>query len=204
MQLKDLKFDKRNYRKHNEKNLNLIKKSVTEAGFGRSIVVDSENEIVCGNGLVSKINKDTPIKVIETDGSELVVVKRTDLKTDDDKRKRLAIMDNSTSDTSSFDTELLRVDFELPVLQELGVDIKIKEPEQDAEVPFTEELLEEHNYVVLYFDNSVDWLQAESLFGLKKVQALGSKEGFRKMGVGRVIRGADALENLKKQLKEVG
>lgn len=204
MQLKDLKFDKRNYRKHNEKNLNLIKKSVTEAGFGRSIVIDSENEIVCGNGLVSKINKDTPIKVIETDDSELVVVKRTDLKTDDDKRKRLAIMDNSTSDTSSFDTELLKVDFELPVLQELGVEIKIKEPEQDAEVPFTEELLEEHNYVVLYFDNSVDWLQAESLFGLKKVQALGSKEGFRKIGVGRVIRGADALENLKKQLKEVG
>jgi len=201
----EIKFDKRNYRKHNDKNKSLINKSLRELGAGRSIVVDSEGEIIGGNGVYEQAKKlKMPVKVIETDGSELVVVKRTDLKTDDDKRKRLAIMDNSTSDTSSFDTELLKVDFELPVLQELGVEIKIKEPEQDAEVPFTEELLEEHNYVVLYFDNSVDWLQAESLFGLKKVQALGSKEGFRKIGVGRVIRGADALENLKKQLKEVG
>ena len=88
MQIKDLKKDKRNYRKHNEKNLDLIKKSVTEVGLGRSIVIDKENEIICGNGLVSTLDNNTPIKVVETDGSELVVVKRTDLATDDDKRKQ--------------------------------------------------------------------------------------------------------------------
>lgn len=200
----DIKFDKRNYRKHNQKNKDLIKKSLKELGAGRSIVIDSDGEIIGGNGVYEQAKSlKMPVKIIETDGSELVVVKRTDLRTDDEKRKKLAVMDNSTSDTSSFDLELLQMDFELPKLSEMGVDIKIKEAEKEPEVEFTEELLEEHNYVVLYFDNSVDWLQAESLLGLKKVQALGSKEGFRKMGVGRVVKGAEALENIKKQLKGV-
>lgn len=74
MQIKDLKQDRRNYRKHNQRNLDLIKKSVSEVGLGRSVVIDNENEIVCGNGLVSTLDKDTPIKVIETDGSELEIV----------------------------------------------------------------------------------------------------------------------------------
>lgn len=35
-----IKFDKRNYRKHNDKNKNLINKSLKECGAGRSIVID--------------------------------------------------------------------------------------------------------------------------------------------------------------------
>ena len=122
MQIKDLKQDKRNFRKHNQQNLDLIKKSVSEVGLGRSVVIDNENEIVCGNGLVSTLDKNTPIKVIETDGSELVVVKRTDLNTNDEKRKQLAIMDNSTSDSSEFDLESLQADFDVEQLQEWGLD----------------------------------------------------------------------------------
>lgn len=110
MEVKDLKFDKRNYRRHGEKNQALIKKSINEVGFGRSVVIDADNEIICGNGVISQIAKSTPIKVIETNGSELVVVKRTDLKTDDAKRKQLAVMDNSTSDSSDFDLDLLQED----------------------------------------------------------------------------------------------
>lgn len=123
MEIKDLKQDSHNYRKHNDRNRELIKKSVDECGLGRSVVIDSENCIVAGNGLVSTLDKNTKVKVIETDGSELVVVKRTDLKTDDEKRKKLAIMDNSTSDTSEFDLELLSVDFEVPELKDMGIDI---------------------------------------------------------------------------------
>ena len=122
MQIKDLKQDKRNYRNHNERNLNLIKKSVSEVGLGRSVVIDNENEIICGNGLVSTLDKNTPIKVIETDGSELVVVKRTDLNTNDEKRKQLAIMDNATSDSSEFDLESLQADFDVEQLQDWGLD----------------------------------------------------------------------------------
>ena len=121
--LKDIKHDTRNYRKHDKRNLDLIKKSIDEVGFGRSVVIDNNNEIIAGNGVVSQVDKDTKIKVVETDGSELVVVKRTDLATDDEKRKRLAIMDNSASDTSEFDIELLQADFDVPDLQDMGIDV---------------------------------------------------------------------------------
>ena len=141
MDLKDLKQDKKNYRVHNEKNLSLIKKSIDEVGFGRSIVVDSQNEIIAGNGLVSQVEKGTKIKVIETDGSELVVVKRTDLKTNDEKRKRLAIMDNSTSDNSSFDFTLLQSDFNIDELADLGIDV----PNMDTPIVDEEELMNNDN-----------------------------------------------------------
>lgn len=134
MQIKDLKQDKRNYRKHNKRNLDLIKKSVDEVGLGRSVVIDNQNEIICGNGLVSSLDKNTPVKVIETDGSELVVVKRTDLQTDDAKRKQLAVMDNSTSDSSEFDFELLQADFDTEELEDWGLDVDFAiEEETDEE-----------------------------------------------------------------------
>ena len=199
-----VKFDRRNYRKHGDRNRKLIRKSLDELGAGRSIVIDAEGEIIGGNGVFEAWG-DRPIKVIESDGSELVVVQRTDLKTDDEKRKKLAIMDNSTSDTSTWDMSLLQADFDIPALADLGVDVKLKDvDDNEPDIKFTEELLEEHNYVVLYFDNSVDWLQAQSLLGLESVHALSSKPGFEKKGVGRVLKGAQALEHLKNQLKGVG
>lgn len=131
MEVKDLKFDKRNYRRHNETNQALIKKSINDVGFGRSVVIDAENEIICGNGVVSQVAKNTPIKVIETNGSELIVVKRIDLKTDDAKRKQLAVMDNSTSDSSDFDLDVLKEDFETDQLADFG--ITLFEPEEKKE-----------------------------------------------------------------------
>ena len=197
----EIKFDKRNYRKHNDKNKRLIKKSLKELGAGRSILIDKDNEIIGGNGVYEQAQKlGLKTKVIETDGSELVVVKRMDLGRDDPKRNRLAIMDNSTSDTSENDVDLLLADFSIDELNELGIDIKEKVKKEEGEVEFTEELLEEHNYIVLYFDNSVDWLQAETLFGdfIKKKQALSSKDNYRKIGIGRVVRGADFLKEITK------
>lgn len=73
-----------------------------------------------------------------------------------------------------------------------------EDEDEDGEVEFTEELLEEHNYVVLYFDNEVDWLQAKTLLGIKSVKALGSKKGFERKGIGRVLNGAKALEKIRK------
>lgn len=201
MELRDIKYDKKNYRKHSDKNKALIRKSIEETGFGRSVVIDSENELIAGNGVVSQLPKDTKIKVVETDGSELVVVKRIDLKTEDKKRKELARNDNATSDKVEWDNDTLVADFSLDELEKWGIEIPTKEEvetEEEPDVPFSEELLEEHNYVVLYFDNSVDWLQAESIFGLKTVKALDSKKGYKKQGVGRVLKGAEALENIRK------
>lgn len=123
----NIKFDQRNYRKHNDKNKNLINKSLKECGAGRSIVIDNEGEIIAGNGIYEQAQKlGIKTKIIETDGSELVVVKRTDLATDDEKRKQLAVMDNSTSDSSEFDIELLSEDFEVDTLNDWGIELEIE------------------------------------------------------------------------------
>jgi len=134
MQVKDLKQDRRNYRKHNQRNLDLIKKSVNEVGFGRSIVVNSENEIICGNGISSTLDKDTKLRVVETDGTELIVVKRNDLKTGDLKQTKLGIFDNSTSDSSEFDFELLQEDFDTEELEDWGLDVDFAIEEEEKEV----------------------------------------------------------------------
>ncbi len=191
-----INFDKRNYRKHNQKNKELIKKSLKECGAGRSIVIDSEDNIIAGNGIYEQAQSlKIPTKIVETDGNELVVVKRTDLKTNDDKRKQLAVMDNSTSDSSEFDFELLAEDFDGEQLGEFGIKKILKDDEENRpEVEFTEELLEEHNYIVLYFDNSVDWLQAQSVFNLKSVRSLNPK--LKQVGVGRVLNGSEVLNSL--------
>lgn len=127
----EIKFDKRNYRKHNDKNKSLIRKSLEECGAGRSIVIDNNGEIIAGNGIYEQAQKlGLKTKIIETDGSDLVVVKSTDLNTDDDKRKKLAVMDNSTSDSSEFDLELLSVDFGVPELSDMGLICEVENAKQ--------------------------------------------------------------------------
>ena len=132
----EIKLDPRNYRKHDQKNKDLINKSLKECGAGRSIVIDNEDNIIAGNGIYEQAQKlGLKTKVIETDGSELVVVKRTDLATEDEKRKQLAIMDNSTSDTSTFDFEILQADFDTETLIDYGlpIDFKIEDPQKVVE-----------------------------------------------------------------------
>ena len=130
-----INFDKRNYRKHSDKNKTLISKSLKECGAGRSIVIDNEDNIIAGNGIYEQAQKlGLKTKVIETDGSELVVVKRTDLQTDDAKRKQLAIMDNSASDSSEFDFELLQADFDTEELEDWGLDVDFAIEEEEKEV----------------------------------------------------------------------
>lgn len=198
-----IKFDAHNYRKHNDRNKELINKSLKECGAGRSIVIDNDNEIIAGNGIYEQAQKlGLKTKVIETDGSELVVVKRTDLQTDDAKRKQLAVMDNSTSDSSEFDFELLQADFDTEELEDWGLDVaetvaedeKVKE--EKPELEFTEELLEEHNYIVLTFDNSADWMTCCDLLDVKTVKTPDSRKGYERAGVGRVFKGERFLRGL--------
>ena len=133
-----IKLDSKNYRVHTDKNKMIINKSLKELGAGRSIVIDSENEIIAGNGVYEQAKKlGLKEKIIETDGTELIVVKRNDLKTSDEKRKKLAVADNSTSDLSDFDMELLGEDFEMPELEEWGVNMIEMETDKDYGTEFT-------------------------------------------------------------------
>ena len=118
----EIKFDKKNYRKHSEQNKKRIKKSLKECGAGRSVLVDADDTLIAGNGVFEQAQAmGIPTRVVETDGTELVVVKRTDLRTDDEKRKLLAMTDNATSDNVEWDMETLNDDFDLDVLEDWDI-----------------------------------------------------------------------------------
>ena len=94
-----LHYDAHNFNSHTEQGRSLLKKSVIENGFGRSIVVDKDNNIIAGNGIVEaakSLNKKN-IRVIDTTGDELVVVRRTDLGINSEEGRRMALADNATS-----------------------------------------------------------------------------------------------------------
>ena len=118
----DLIQDANNYRKHSDTNKARIKKSIDEAGLGRSVVIDADGVLVAGNGVQSVIDKDTPVRVVETDGTELVVVKRTDLHTGDPRRKTLALADNATADDVEWDFDAIAEDWTEDEAGEWGVE----------------------------------------------------------------------------------
>ena len=215
-----VKLDPQNVRKHGKRNQQVIAESLKELGAGRSILIDSTNTAVAGNGVLEQAEKlGIPIRVVESDGSELIAVKRVDLAPDDPKRKALAIADNRASDLSLFDekamAELLSqceefklcTGFSSAELEKMSLlntaDDSTEQPvNPDApEIPFAEELLEKHNYVVLFFDNDVDWLQALTLFDIHTVKDSNARPGYERKGVGRVIRGADAINRIIRSAK---
>ena len=130
----DLIQDEHNYRKHSDTNKARIKKSIDEAGLGRSVVIDADGVLIAGNGVQQVVDKDTPVKVVETDGTELVVVKRTDLHTGDPRRKTLALADNSTADDVEWDFEAIAEDWTEDEAGEWGVDWPEDEEETDEEI----------------------------------------------------------------------
>ena len=81
------------------------------------------------------------------------------------------------------------------------VKIKTKEKKEMPEVEFTQILSENHNYIVLYFDDDVDWLQAQTLLDLKPVHLMNTVKGAtnvhsKETGIGRVLRGVDVFNRL--------
>lgn len=192
--INDLVTYKKNPKKHEVQDINLIVKSIERNGWGDPLLVCPEtNEILSGNGRYLAAKRL---------GLEEIPVVYAPAGLSEKQKADLVIASNKLVEVSGYNDnlEILMGMFELNP-EDFGIEAiekAVKEVEEEPEVPFTEELREEHNYIVLYFDNDVDWLQAETLFGkyLTTKQALNSKEGFRKMGVGRVVRGADVLKDL--------
>lgn len=126
----EIQLDKRNARYHPDNNKQAIRKSLESFGAGRSVLADAEGVLIAGNGVFQQAQElGIPHKVIETDGSELIVIQRKDLQTDDEKRKALALADNRLSDMSEFDPGQLD-----ELLSELEPELqKLAGFEEDAE-----------------------------------------------------------------------
>jgi hypothetical protein len=93
----DLLSDHANANAGTNRGSEMLRASLQKNGAGRSIVVDREGRIIAGNKTAEAAEAEhIPVRVVETDGSELVVVQRTDLDLTDPKGKArgLAFADN--------------------------------------------------------------------------------------------------------------
>ena len=97
--LADLTPDGENFNKHTEFGTKLLEDSLRKFGAGRSVLVDKDGNIIAGNGVVETaagIGMDDVV-VVQTDGTKLVVVQRTDLELDTPQGRELALADNMTA-----------------------------------------------------------------------------------------------------------
>ena len=108
----DLKPDKRNPRKHSTRNLEMIRRSLSEVGAARSIVISSDNEVLAGNGVIEAAAQAgiERVRVVEADGNEIIAVRRTGL-TEEQKRK-IVYYDNRTAELAEWDWAMVREDSE--------------------------------------------------------------------------------------------
>src|ERR1039458_8572307 len=100
--LADLTSDNRNANKGTERGNALIQESLQQYGAGRSILLDKHGVIIAGNKTVENcgaIGMDDVI-VVQSDGTKLVAVQRTDLDLKDAKTRQLAIADNRAGQVS--------------------------------------------------------------------------------------------------------
>ena len=189
----------KNTRKHEDFDIGQIAESIREFGFNDPIGIWSkDNIIVEGHGR---------LEAAKRLGFETVPCVRLDHLSDKE-RKAYAIMHNKTAENSDYAWENLKEELASLDLSNFAIDWEfdiaedVKPEKEKPEVEFAKVLNEEHNYIVLYFDNSVDWLQAETLFDLQKVKCGSTRidgylsKGMTKTGLGRVINGAKAINML--------
>lgn len=139
--------DNKNFNKHTEYGMRILEESLRKFGLGRSILIDKNNRIIAGNGVVetaSQIDLDKVI-VVETDGNSLVAVKRKDIDLDSAKGRELALADNATGKANlSFDTDLImqeaeKFDFDP---EEWGVALDAQEENEDEEESPTKKVID--------------------------------------------------------------
>jgi len=111
-----------------------------------------------------------------------------------EKRLEFTIKDNVSFGEWDFDE--LSADWDTDMLAEWGVEMPEgeddKKPNEIGDIEFSEELLLEHNYIVLYFDNPLDWEVALETYGLKQVKDLIPRKG-QPTGIGRVVNGKNYI-----------
>jgi len=114
----ELISDDKNFNKGSDIGAEMIRKSFEKFGAGRSILLDKNNRIIAGNKSVEYSGiKD--ILVIESDGSQLIAVKRTDIDLDSQQGREMALADNASAKANIvFDAELVEAELGVAVCEE--------------------------------------------------------------------------------------
>lgn len=195
--IKELKPYKKNAKKHNKEQVEQIANSIKEFGFTQPVIIDKHDCVVAGHGRILGAKKAGLKQVPTVCLDELT----------EEQIKAYRLVDNKLNE-SEWDTELLKQSLDEIIemdMEAFGFELEVMEDammEVEPEVPFTEVLNEENNYIVLKFNNKIDWLNALGVFGIEKVQAYSTKKNGNKKsfgtraGVGRVLDGQQALERV--------
>lgn len=122
--IEQLVYDDKNFNKHTEFGMSLLEKSLRNNGAGRSILIDKNNRIIGGNGVVeTAVNIGMRnVRVIETDGTELIAVKRRDIDLDTKQGREMALADNATAAADlEWDYEKLRAELDADLLKRYDI-----------------------------------------------------------------------------------
>lgn len=211
--IKDLSPDKANANRGTQRGRGMVEYSLGRYGAGRSIVVDKDGNVIAGNKTLEAAEElGLPIKVVQTDGKELIVHQRTDLDLyEDPAARQLAYADNRTAEVGiEWDAEQVARDvadgvevdlfFHADELEEIvaaladGGDDAEAAMDAEPEMRISPELHERHDYLLIVFDNELDWRAACQAFQVETVRCgpVGKKTADHR-GVGRVIEGKAAL-----------
>jgi len=153
----------------------------------RPIVVNKDHVVLGGNMRLRACKeaglKDVPVSIV--DWSE-------------EKQREFIIKDNVGF--GDWDWDELANTWDAEELNEWGLELPIdleeiketKDIPDIGEVEFSEELFLEHNYIVLYFDNAMDWEVAQEVYGIERKKHHVNMKG-QSIGMGRVINGKDFI-----------
>ena len=118
--LSDLTPDPKNANRGTSRGRDALAHSVRAYGTGRAVLIDRHGVVIAGNKTVEEAKaQGLGLRVIQTDGSELIAVQRCDLDlASDASAKALAVADNRTAELGlEWDEAVLRD------LDEAGVDL---------------------------------------------------------------------------------
>lgn len=108
--LEDLVADPHNRRTHPPRNLAMLTEALKDVGTARSIVIDEDDTIMAGNGVVTAALGAglTKLQVVDVEGDTLVAVRRRGLTAE--QKRALAIYDNRTAELAEWNVPQLEAD----------------------------------------------------------------------------------------------
>lgn len=122
----------------------------------------------------------------------------------DNRLAELAEMERGELDALLREIDAAGLDVELAGFEDFGAgEDGDDEAETPPEVPFSEVIGECSHYVVLVFDQEIDWLQAQTHFDLGTVRNRRQNGKPWSKGVGRVVDGAAYLRRMTKEVADV-
>jgi hypothetical protein len=154
----------------------------------RPIVVD-ENMVVLGGNMRLKACKEAGLKEVWIEVAENLT---------EEQKKEFIIKDNVGF--GEWEWDMLANEWDAVELTDWGLDVlSPKDYFEDGDILFSNELDQQSNYVILKFNTDIDFLNIQTILGLKSTWAKRQNGKPWSKGIGRVVDGIDAILKFKEQ-----